>query len=230
VHLLLDNLSFIVLLLVILLLVPAQVYILARKMSEPEKMLVPLPEGLPPEHQQIMAAYHDWLFAKNFEIVFVRRFGSIVTVTFKEKNAPRFVSIMFHQGRVTFAGETYFDDTDCTCLDTGTSGSTGLFPARPHQYKQSFPDATLDVAWQRHLGAEAYLVRRFGLRYQPLTLPYEEILLKAMRLQMQHVRSIPFYPFLALYWYFVSRSKAANRSIQQQFPPVAGEMPHVQVR
>lgn len=32
------------------------------------------------------------------------------------------------------------------------------------------------------------------------------------------VRSIPLYPFLALYWYFVSRSRAAGRSIQQQFP------------
>lgn len=203
------------------LLIAAQVWFLVRKMSEPEKMLVPLPNGLAPGRQMVVAQMQEWLNAMEMEPVFARRFGMIETVTFQQRGAPRFFSILFHKS-TTFSFETYFDDTDCTCLDTGTSGSGGMFPTRLHQYQQSFPNASPDEAWQRHYDAELYLVQRFGLRYQQLTMPYEDILLKAMRLRMQHVRSIPLYPFRALYWYFVSRGQLAHRTIQQQFPPVQG--------
>jgi hypothetical protein len=49
-------------------------------------------------------------------------------------------------------------------------------------------------------------------------MPYEQLLLYNIRLNMQYVRSIPFYPFRALYWYAVMRGRMANRSIQQQYP------------
>ena len=98
------------------------------------------------------------------------------------------------------------------------SGATGMFPARPNHYRQSFPNATLDDLCLRHLEGEEYLIKKFGLRWKPLTLPYEEMLLKGMRSQMEHVRSIPLYPARALYWYAITRKKVANRSVQQQFP------------
>ena len=194
----------------------ARIYFLIRKMSEPEKMLIRL-NTLPPQYQQIVDGHRDWLRGKGLEPVMTRQFGRIQTVTFQQKGTNRFFSFYFHR-RATVGVETYFDDTECTCLDTSTSGSVGMFPSRPHQYQQSFPNASPEEAWQRHLEAEAYLVKKFGLRQRPLTLTYEEILLKAVRLRMQFVRSIPFYPVRALYWYFVSRGKAAGRSIQQQFP------------
>jgi hypothetical protein len=43
-------------------------------------------------------------------------------------------------------------------------------------------------------------------------------LLNAIRLRMQFVRSIPFYPFRALCWYAVMRGRMANRPIQQRYP------------
>jgi hypothetical protein len=195
--------------------IAAQVYFLARKMSEPEKMLVPC--GLGADKQQILTGYQEWLSANNFYPVASFQFSRIQVATFRQKDSQRFFSFTFHQ-RLTFSIETYFDDDDCTCLDTGTSGSTGMFPRRPHQYQQSFPNVTPDEAWRRHLEAENYLASRFGIQLKPLSMPYEQILLKAMRLRMQFVRSIPFYPFCALYWFFVTRNRMANRSIQQQFP------------
>jgi hypothetical protein len=209
-----DNLYWLILV-VLPFLIAGQVYFLARKMSEPEKMLIP--SGLDVDKQQILSGYQAWLSANNFYPVASFQFSRIQVATFQQKDSQRFFSFTFHQ-RLTFSIETYFDDTDCTCLDTGTSGSTGMFPQRPHQYEQSFPNASADEAWRRHLEAEPYLIKKFGIQWKPLTVPYEQILLKAMRLRMQYVRSIPFYPFLALYWYFVSRSRMANRSIQQQYP------------
>ena len=93
-----------------------------------------------------------------------------------------------------------------------------MFPARPNAFRQSFPGATVDEVTQRHLEAEEHLIKKFNLRWKPLTLSYEEILIKAIRLHMQHVRSIPLYAVRALYWYAVSRRKIANRSVPQQFP------------
>jgi hypothetical protein len=93
-----------------------------------------------------------------------------------------------------------------------------MFPQRPNQYQQSFPNVSPDEAWRRHLEAEVYLVNKFGLKWKALTMPYEQVLLNAIRLRMQFIRSIPFYPFRALYWYAVMRSRMANRSIQQQYP------------
>jgi hypothetical protein len=93
-----------------------------------------------------------------------------------------------------------------------------MFPRRPCQYQQGFPGITAEEAWRRHLEAETYLLQRFGVRRKSLAMPYEQILLKAMRLRMAFVRSIPFYPIRALYWFAVVRARMAGKSIQQQFP------------
>ena len=93
-----------------------------------------------------------------------------------------------------------------------------MLPQRPRQYQQSFPNVAVDEAWRRHLDAEVYVMQRFGVRLQPLRMSYEQMLLKALRMRMEFVRSIPLYPFRALFWYFIKRGRMANRSIQQQFP------------
>jgi hypothetical protein len=197
--------------------IAGQVYLLVRKMSEPENMIHSLPGGLSADKQQILSNYQDWLNTNDLQHLTSFQFGSIQVATFQQRNAQRFFSFYFHQ-KMTFSIETYFDDTNFTCLDTGTSGSTSMFPQRPNQYQQSFPNVPPDEVWRRHLEAEAYLMNKFGLKWKALTMPYEQVLLNAIRLRMQFVRSIPFYPFRALYWYAVMRSRMANRSIQQQYP------------
>ena len=89
--------------------------------------------------------------------------------TFQQKNYPRYFSFYFHQ-RTTYSIETYFDDDECTCLDTATSGSIGMFPQRPRQYQQSFPNVTPDEAWRRHLEGEAYLLQRLSIQWKALTM------------------------------------------------------------
>lgn len=215
----LSNNSYLVLLAAAPLLIAGQVWFLVRRMSEPENMFQSLPSPLDPLKQQIMVSYGEWLAANDFVHVATFRFGAVRSVTFQQRNTSRFFSFYFHQ-RLTFSIETYFDDDDCGCLDTATSGNIGMFPQRPHQYQQSFPNATQDEAWKRHLEGESYLLERFGIKCRSLTMPYEQVLLKAMRLRMKFVRSIPFYPFRALYWYAVSRFRMRNRSIQHQFPAV----------
>jgi hypothetical protein len=197
--------------------IAGQVYFLVQRMSEPENMMHSLPGGLSADQQQKLSMYQDWLNANDLQHLISFQFGSIRVATYQQKNAQRFFSFYFHK-TMTVSIETYFDDTNYTCLDTSTSGSVGMFPQRPDQYQQSFPNASADEAWRRHLEAETYLMEKFGLKWKALTMPYQQVLLQAMRQRMQFIRSIPFYPFRALYWYAVMRSRMANRSIQQQFP------------
>lgn len=192
-----------------------QVYLQVLKMSEPEKMMLPIAGGLSPEKQQILLDHKEWLTARKLNYLTSFQFGTIQVAVFQQENYSRFFSIYFHK-LVTYDLESRFDDL--TCLDTATSGSTGMFPARPGSYKQSFPQASAEEVWQRHLEGEAYLMQKLGIAWQPLSRPYQETLLNTMRLHMKYVRSIPLWPFRSVYWYAVSRRKMANRSIQQQYP------------
>lgn len=211
------NNSYLALLAAVPLVIAGQTWWQVRRMSEPKNMFELLPRSWDSGTEQMLSPYQGWLAANDFIHVATFRFGAVLSVTYQQRNTQRFFSFYFHQRR-TFSVETVFDDDACCCLETSTSGSVGMFPQRPHQYQQSFPNAAPEEAWKRHLEAEAYLMERFGLKFRPLTMPFEQMVLKDLRLRMNFVRSIPFYPFLALYWFAVSRFRMRNRSIQQQFP------------
>lgn len=196
------------------LVVAAQVYVLVRRMSKPEKMMQPL-SGLTPDQEQLLTAFRDWLAARQFGYLTSFKFGAITTVAFQEQNTQRFFCFYFHQ-RVTFCMQSRFDDL--ALLETSNSGSLGMFPPRPNCYPQSLPGADADQLWQRHMEAESYLIQRFGIQWRPLSGSYQENVLTSMRASMAYVRSIPFYPFRALYWYAVSRRKLASQSIEQRYP------------
>jgi len=139
-----DN-SYLLLIAAMPFIVAGQVYLLVRKMSEPENMMQSLPGGLSADKQQILSNYQDWLNANDLQHLTSFQFGSIQVATFRQRDAQRFFSFYFHK-KMTFSIETYFDDTNFTCLDTSTSGSTGMFPQRPNQYQQSFPNVSPDEA------------------------------------------------------------------------------------
>jgi hypothetical protein len=197
------------------LMIVVQVYLLVLKMSKPEQMLRPIPGGLSADRQEILLAYRDWLAAVNLEYLTSFQFGSIQVAVFQQPGTQRFFSFYFHK-TLSYSIESRFDDR--SFFETGTSGGMGMFPARPGAYRQSFPRARADEAWQRHLEAEDYLMKKFGLAWQPLSGPYEAVLINSLRLTMNYVRSIPLWPFRSLYWYAVSRSRLANKSVQQLYP------------
>jgi hypothetical protein len=192
-----------------------QVYFLVLKMSEPERLMRPLTTGLTPFEEHTLAAYREWLAYANLQYLTSFQFSLIRVAVFQQPGAQRFFSFYFHK-QLSFSIETYFDDL--TSFDTGTSANVGMFPTRPGNCKQNFPGIRADEAWKRHLEGEEYLRAKFGFQFRPLSQPYEQTLQNVMRLQMRNVRSLPFWPFRALYWYAFKRGKMANKSIQMQYP------------
>ncbi|HXT41082.1 MAG TPA: hypothetical protein VN887_13810 [Candidatus Angelobacter sp.] len=191
-----------------------QIYLLGRKMSEPEKMLLPVAGGLTAQQREMISHHKDWLASVGLEFRTCFQFGNIQVAVFQQGNLPRFFSFMFHQ-RITFSVESYLEDL--TVLDTSSSGSLGLFP-RPGAYAQSFPNVSAEETWRRHLEGEAHLTRKFGFAWVPLKRSYEEIMLAAVRIRMKYNRSQFLWPARVLYRYAVTRHRIANRSIAQQFP------------
>jgi hypothetical protein len=191
-----------------------QIYLLGRKMSEPEKMMGSIPGGLSSQQQEALSHYNEWLASVKLQFRTTFRFGAIRVAVFQQENQPRFFSFLFHQ-RLTFSAESYLEDL--TILDTSNSGSLGLFP-RPRAYAQSFPNISAQETWERHIEGEAYLAKKFGFCWVPIMRPYEELVVAAMRVRMKFNRSQSFWPIRVLYRYFVTRHRIANRTVAQQFP------------
>ena len=191
-----------------------QIYLLGRRMSEPEKMMCSLPGGLDTRQQETIASYNAWLASAGLQFRTAFRCGAIKAAVFQQGDQPRFFSFLFHQ-RVTFSAESYLEDL--TILDTSNSGSLGLFP-RPGAYAQSFPNISAQDVWQKHLDGETYLSQRFGFRWVPIKRSYDDLVIEAMRIRMRHNRSQFLWPVRVLYRYFVTRHTIANRTIAQQFP------------
>jgi hypothetical protein len=191
-----------------------KIYLLGRQLSEPEKMMRAIPEGLTPEQTQIILQYKDWLASQNLEFNTAFQFGTIRAAVFQQKGLPRYFTFQFHQ-RLTFSAESYLEDL--TILDTSNSGSIGLFP-RPGAYAQSFPNLSVQELWRRHLEGEAHLAKKFGFQWKPINRSYYELVVKAMRVRMQYNRSQFLWPVRVLYRFFVTRHRIANRTIVEQFP------------
>ena len=192
-----------------------QIYTQVKKMSQPERMLIPNQRPLSLDRERYIAEQLQRVSGYQFERAAAFQFGAIEVVVFRQKGTQRFLSFFFHQ-KISVTAESRFDET--TSLETSTTGSTGVFPARPKAYRQSFPDAPIETTWQRHLEGESWLIQKFGIGWSPLPHSYEETLMNSMRLSMQYIRSIPFYPFVVLFRFFFIRPLFNNKTIQQQFP------------
>lgn len=191
-----------------------QIYLLGRRMSEPEKLLRPITGPLSPRHEAVIQQHQEWLNSVGLEFRTSFQFGSVHVAVFQQGDQPRFFSFLCHQ-RITFSAESYLEDM--TILDTSNSGNLGLFP-RPGAYAQSFPALTAEAVWELHLEGEAELTRKFGYRWKPINRPYEEIFFEAVRIRMNYNRSQAFWPVRVLYGFFVTRFTIRNKTIAQQFP------------
>lgn len=192
------------------------IYVLGRKMSEPEKMLRLLPIGLMSQQQQTIVQHQAWLSSIGLEFQVAFQFGAIHAAVFKQKGQARYFSFLFH-GSTTFSVETHFEDQQE--FDSSNSGSLGLFP-RPGAFAQSFPGLSAEELWKRHLEGETYLMQRFGLKPLNTNRPYVETFFELTRIRMQYVRSQSFWPVRVLYRFFVTRRRMVNRTVMQNYPSI----------
>jgi hypothetical protein len=67
------------------LIVVVQIYLMVLKMSEPEKMMSPLAEGLTAYEEQVIASHREWLAYCNLQYLTSFKFGAIRVVVFQQQ-------------------------------------------------------------------------------------------------------------------------------------------------
>src|SRR5262245_4379407 len=102
-----------------------QIYLLGRRMSEPEKMMRPVAGGLGPREQEVILQHKEWLASVGLEFRTSFQFGKISAAVFQQGDLPRYLMFMFHQ-QVNLSAGSYLEDL--TLLETSSSTSIGLFP------------------------------------------------------------------------------------------------------
>jgi len=100
-------------------------------------------------------------------------------------------------------------------LTTGNAKDTQMLPLPAGCFAQSFSDLTRTAQWEHHLAAEGYLMRH--ARLQPAAdVEFIDALVHALRSQMEHVKSIPFWYLRGPWWYFVTRNVRHGVPIEEQ--------------
>ena len=192
------------------------VYSQVMKMTKPEEMMFSLPEGLDANKQGVIERHRDWLVARQLQYLTAFRFGQIVAVVFQQTGAPRFLSFYFVNETWKYDLVTRFNGRES--LTTASGNSAFSLPRTPGAYLQSFTGVTLDDLWQRHVEAEAYLLQKFHITWETMTVSYLDHVMDGIRRQAQHIRSIALWPVVALYGYFVKRHRMVNCPVQSQYP------------
>ena len=102
-------------------------------------------------------------------------------------------------------------------LTTGCTKDSHMLPKPPRSFIQSFSPGDFDDRWARHIEMENYLMDVGGAQLVEREDVFEELLLDAIRRQMDYVRGISLWFLRGPLWFFVRRSQWHNLSIQEQY-------------
>ncbi|GEM_PF-1590921 len=102
-------------------------------------------------------------------------------------------------------------------LTTSSTKDGHMFPKPPHCFIQSFSPSVFDDRWARHIEMENYLMDVGGAQLVEREDVFEELIIDAMRKQMDYVRGISLWFLRAPIWFFIRRSQWHNLSIEEQY-------------
>jgi hypothetical protein len=198
----------------LVLLVAVASYISVVQMSRAACEPLDIATVTPPEVVAVTNTFGPWLNANGFTPQGAYRFMSIHLLSWRQESTWRYVAI-YYKPSVRYDIVTVFNEEQN--LTSCSHGDAFVFPRPEGSYLQSKPGETLDALMAYHLEGEEFLVEHFKITKSGLQRPFLEYLNVGLKEQVALIRSIPFWPFRAVYWYFVRRKMMANRSVRQQY-------------
>ena len=192
------------------------IYLSVRAMSDPDLALEPVDRD---DHEHPFAAfddYHDWAAEQGFKWIgayVLRGVTDIYVGAWRHPTQSLYFCVYMAQGNMFTDLVTIFDDEHG--LTTCSSADTLTLPQPPGAYRQVFTDLTIDEQYQRHLEAEVLLTERLRMQPQPISEPFERVVIDAIHRQMAYVKSLPGWPIRGVWWY-LTRLRKINRSVEDQ--------------
>ncbi|MBN1672015.1 MAG: hypothetical protein JXR37_13330 [Kiritimatiellae bacterium] len=198
--------------------IPLAVYVAVLGMRHPESKLEPTTRDECARQFELAKECHSWATRQGFAVVngYVFRSTSRIFMAVWQRGAESVYFVMYvaAQNQRHYDFVTLFADE--AMLTSGNSYDGALLPPAPDTYVEAFPGQPYPDLWQRHQTAQRFLLEQRGSTVARADQPFETVLATAVNRQIAHIRSLPFWPFRGLYWWFVRRQKMANRSVAEQ--------------
>jgi hypothetical protein len=115
----------------------------------------------------------------------------------------RYFSVLRHPAGFDYEFITSFSDD--VCFRTTTYRSAFVFPHAYGDFVQSFRGIPADSLWSAHLKGEDFLRTQLAIETRACHLPFVQACREHTIRQLNHVRSLPFWYFRAIYWHSVKR-------------------------
>jgi hypothetical protein len=138
----------------------------------------------------------------------------ILIAAWRHTSEPTFMAMYYQQLRPFRDLVTMFQPD--ASLTTGSSADGLLMPRPPTDYSQCFTGLDADRLWERHREAIHFLTTRGRVSLARMPVDFERSFVTAMHDQCAHVRTIPLWPFRAIFWYFGRRRRLRNVSVEEQ--------------
>lgn len=198
---------------IIFLLVASSVVVVVRRLSDPQ--LEPLGMDAPRVPSGLAdASVHRWAQSCNFQFLgyyYEHRTGSFIAA-WQLTDQPTFFCVYILQDRRFYDFITLYDRNISLCTGSSKDGQT--LPSPPGHFVQTFTHVTLDQQYTEHNYADTFIRGRLELILRA-DVTFETAFVNSLRRTAQHVRTLPFWFFRGLHWFFVRRRRLHGRTIEQ---------------
>lgn len=202
----------------VLIVVPVTVMLQVHMMLHPEKLLKRDPSATRVISDAITPETRAWIAQQQCQFIGAFRFMQVVIALWKMPAEGTYVAVLRAQNALAkmtvMEFGTFLENGE---LNSTNGSSTFMFPPTPGNFKESILTQSLDTLYRAHLHSLEVLNARLGLRPIPMPADMERNMIESNRRQMLYVKSLPFYPFRGIYWFFVKRHRMRGKTIEDQF-------------
>ncbi len=195
-------------------------YLSVTAMNNRNLRLRPASEAHYPDKYRRVGHYHKWAKQKGFRWCGGYTMKAVVTLfiaCWEHRVQPAYFCIYVHKKTLVFDIVTQFKNG--SCLTTTNTKDGHLLPTRDNDFNQSFKSQDPDTLMDKHIAAEKYLIKKYGLKKVALKHDFEEAVIGGLHRQTDYVRTHFMWPIRAIYWYFVVRHLKHDIPIQNQNLP-----------
>ena len=180
--------------------------------KEPLKPIILNPQS---QVMQSIQKFYPWAKENGFEWVnSYQTIGTAIVSAWAKKDEPTFFCIYcMSNGKISRYFVTEFNGGGG--LSTSNSPDACMFPVRPGDYAQTFPNSTIEEQWNWHLHAREHLEKNLDVEICSNNSDFEKMFVAGVKRPIEYITTLPLWPFRAPYWFFVRRKRMRGKTVSE---------------
>ncbi len=160
------------------------------------------------------ANFHGFQFIKHVDF-FSKVGGKTIKCMFwKSGDEKNILGVYYTEGKVHYDLVTKFEKD--RGLTTSSTKDGGMLPTLPENYTQYFPGQTLNEIWKHHTEAERFIEQKLGCSKEAFGEDIISEVKKAIRKQVEFVKSIFLWQIRGPYWFLIRKNIVANKKVVEE--------------